>query len=158
KYWGQGNNIAQAGSLAQDAKAILASPYLSQLTQYGQGGSSGYGEAQFGNWYYDSQSNDPTSPFNAGSSPYSGQIQTEIANAIAPSGGQIPAPPSGTTQLTAPIYAVITAPGIANSNGGFNVPGSYSSSGGSGTPINMISVGVGAGPDEYRFDLTFSHE
>jgi hypothetical protein len=46
KYWNQGTGSMQVKTLDTDARAILASPYLSQLTDYGSGGKEFAGGAQ----------------------------------------------------------------------------------------------------------------
>jgi hypothetical protein len=148
KYWGQHKN--QVSSLTTEALFTLASPYLKGLTEYGSTGG-----AAFGNWWIDTSSNS-NSNGNSNSA-----IQTEIANAINKSNGTIAAPPSGATQLTAPIYVVIGDPNNSPGNGGFNVNGTYTPSGGSAIPINMVFAGTGggaAGIDVFTFGLTFSHE
>jgi hypothetical protein len=99
QYWNQGTNQTQARTLDTDARAILASPYLSQLTDYGSDGKAFAGGAQA---YVDSSSDpiwptytDPsgiTKTANAGDDHGAGVIQSEIANAIANSGGPDPAP------------------------------------------------------------------
>jgi hypothetical protein len=150
QYWGTTIGTQQESSLALDAFAVLRSHYLSQLNQYGSDGNAFYGAA----WIDTSSNSNRNGNSNSA-------IQNEIAYAINHSNGAISAPPSGATQLTSPIYAVIGDPNNSPGNGGFNVNGTYTPSGGSAIPINMIFAGTGggtAGIDEFSFGLTFSHE
>jgi hypothetical protein len=168
-YWGKHRD--QAKTLDADAQAVLASPYLSKLTQYNPAHNASYGKALYGNYwvdpssnpswptYTDSQGNTVTS--NAGDSNSASAIQAEVADAINNSSGVIPAPALGSTQLTSPIYVVVTDPKTAGSNGGYNLPATYNPFPGipaTATPINMISVGTSTGPNEDYFTLTFGHE
>jgi hypothetical protein len=156
-FWGSFWNASQANTqlantLAQDAQTILQSAYLSGLTRYGSDGVAFFTTSVIDSGY------DPPMAFNAGTSSSSSKaaIMAEIANAI--ENLNIPGPAANATQATAPIYVVVTDPNHAGTNGGFNIPGTYTPAGGSAIPINMISVGTGAANTEYAFDETFSHE
>ena len=119
---------------------ILSSNFLQVTKEYGTTGSAVYGSS-----YVDSASSPPVGYDDSGSTSGAlGQaaLQAEIANVINTPGSGI-AGPAGNNILTAPIYLVFAQPdvsaGAGNSatNGGYNVPGTYS-----GKAINMVAIGT----------------
>jgi hypothetical protein len=153
-FWGSywQTHQSEVDTLRQDAQTVLSSIYLNGLGEYGSDG-----RAVFGASWVDPRSaaSDPPAGFNAGSSASSGTIQTEIVHAIDDPTSPIFAPAFHTDITHAPAYVVVTDPNHAGSNGGYNVPGTYTTT---STPINMISVGTGFGGMADGFGLTFSHE
>jgi hypothetical protein len=148
--WGTTQGTAQANALRDDARAILESPYLSGLREYGSDG-----HALFRASWIDSQSE----PANGGTIT---DVQNEIAHAIDDPTSPIFGPPSfgpgsSSSVTTSPIYVVVTDPSHSGSGDRFNVYGSYN-----GHPINMILVNAGAalngGLKADTFSRNFSHE
>jgi hypothetical protein len=157
-FWGSGwastAGTAQAQKWAGDVQTILGTPYLTGLTEYGSDG-----RALFGSSWIDSS--DPPSGYQSGgpgndANGQSSQIdmQNEIQKVIDNPSTPIPPPINNATITQAPIYVVIPDPAHSNTNGGYNVPGQYSGTYGSGR-INMISVGTSGNIEDF-FTTTFS--
>ncbi len=146
-YWGSSWSTTAGKQLAStlgfDAQAILNSNYLNGLTQWGGAGQASYAKA----W------TDPSITVTGNSVP---QIQAEIANAI--TAGGVNGPAAGATQPLAPIYVVITDPANSPGNGGYNINGTYTPSGGPAIPINMVWIGTGTFSTADIFSSDFSHE
>ena len=77
-------------------------------------------------------------------------MQNEIANVINTAGSGISGP-SGNNIQTAPLYVVMDPPEAAVTNGGYNVPGTFS-----GNAINMISVGTSGSVVDFEIDHVFA--
>ena len=90
-------------------------------------------------------------------------MQAEIANAINDPSSPTPYPSPNSSQAAAPIYVVIVDPNHSDTNGGYNIQGTYTYSDGQVANINMISIGTSffsgtttVVPDS--FTMTFGHE
>jgi hypothetical protein len=152
-YWSTTAGIENANTLGQNvARTILGSTYLSGLTEYGSNG-----RAVFGAQWIDPRSaaSDPPAGFNAGDPASATTVQNEIVHAIDDPTSPIFAPAFHTAITSSPIYVVVTDPNHAGSSGGYNVPGTYTTT---NTAINMISVGTRSSGMADRFGRTFSHE
>jgi hypothetical protein len=164
KFWGTAAGASQVTLLTKEAKGIIGSAYLSYLTQYG---SNGFAQLQ-PRAFVDSSTNAPPGYSQAGAPASATTLQTEINSALNNSNSHMRVPAGNDTIATSPVYVVIVDPSYSDSNGGYNVPGTYTFSNGITVPINMISVGTNFTktskgvptttivPD--FFSETFSHE
>jgi hypothetical protein len=156
-FWGSTWNTTNATGesiLNKEYQAILSSPDLSLMNQYGS-----VATAQYAGTYVD------TSAVNANFSPGNNvgaslsAANAEITKVINTAGSGIAAPTSGGNLQNEPIYDLITDPNGPtagnNTNGGYNTGGTYTTT---VTPINIISMGTQFSDFNNFIPELFSHE
>ncbi|HZU38538.1 MAG TPA: hypothetical protein VFA18_21615, partial [Gemmataceae bacterium] len=153
-FWGNWSS-SEASQWATDAHALVTSSYLYELMQY-----TSDGQATWGGYWIDGTNPIPSGYNPAGSSADANGIssQTDMQNEIAyainnSSTTGILAPPAGKDVTQSPVYVVLPDPTHSNgTNAGYNVPGTYGSSG-----INMISIGTSGNVEQF-YQQRLSHE
>jgi hypothetical protein len=151
-YWTTPTGANDVAGVTQDVRSLLASPYLSKLTQYGSDGKATFGVSSV---------NPAAAPWNGGTAFTQSDLVTAVQQQFTAATGRVPAPGGGSPV----IYVAITDPNAVpwnSSYGGYNWGANYTT-GSTTVPMNMVWVRTGhssswPGVNRDGVSLGLSHE